>query len=76
MGKLRILGRMGDQSVTWEKGDKKTFEAAKTVFDTLVNREYTHRGVILDEGLFVEDLSEENFIQDQEIILIPKMAGG
>lgn len=76
MGRLRILGRMGDQSVVWESGDKKTFEAARMTFQNLVHGEKTHQGVILDEGVFVQDLTEQNFIQDQEIILIPKMAGG
>ena len=69
MGKLRILGKMGDRSVEWN--DKRSFGQAQQVFQELVQEEQTHIPRDLS-GAIVEHLDADS----QEVILHPKMAGG
>ena len=69
MGKLRVLGRMGDRSVEWK--ERKSFAQAQQTFQELVQDEQTHQARDLS-GVLVEHLDSEM----TEVILHPKMAGG
>lgn len=75
MAKLRILCASGDEPVTWNPTDKRSTEAARAQFKSLMERSYALYQMPADKSQSGERVTTFD-PQATEIIAVPPMAGG